>query len=368
MRVLYISTLERGGPVTHLRELVPRVAAEGVDVRMLCANAELAETFRALNVDADAVPLAHKLDVAGAAALWPHVRGADLVHTHDRRAGLFGRMMGRLRGATVVHTLHGMPEEIAARVGRDGAPEPPGVSRARITWLLEGYLRIEAALTRLGHVIAPSRAMREFMLAHGFPRRRVHVIPYGVEPAPAAPRPERDVFTAGVAANLEYWKGLDVLLQAARSVGSPLRLEIYGTGSLRDELEREARAAGVDATFHGFVADMSDRFRELDVLVQPSRADNLPLAILEAMAVGTPVIGARVGGIPELVVDGETGILVEPEDPAALASALEDLARDPERRRELGRKARERIAAHFSAEDVARRTVALYHELCASST
>jgi glycosyltransferase involved in cell wall biosynthesis len=368
MRVLYISTIERGGPVTHVRELVPRVAAEGVEVRVLCASAALAETFRALHVDAEAVPVAHKLDMRGAAALWPQLGDVDIVHTHDRRAGLFGRMIGRLRGATVVHTLHGMPEEIAARVGRDGAPVPPGVSRARIAWLLEGYLRIEAALARLGHVIAPSRAMRDFMLAHGFPHQRVHVIPYGVEPGPAAPRLEHDVLTVGVAANLEYWKGLDVLLQAAREVRAPLCLEIFGTGSLEAELEREARSAGVDATFHGFVGDMSDRFRELDVLVQPSRADNLPLAVLEAMAVGTPVIGARVGGIPELVVDGETGILIEPEDPAALASALEDLARDPERRRELGRRARERIAAEFSAEDVARRTVALYRELCASST
>lgn len=368
MKVIYVSTIERGGPLTHLRKLAPRVAAEGVDVRVLCASAEVAETFRELSVAADAVPVKHKLDAAGVAALWPHLRGAELVHTHDRRAGLFGRMLGRLGGATVVHTLHGMPEEIAARVGRDGAPEPPGVSRARLTWLLEGYLRLEAALTRLGHVIAPSRAMREFMLAHGFPRRRLHVIPYGVEPAPASAKPERDVLIAGVAANLEYWKGLDILLRAARSVESPLRLEIYGTGSLRGELEREANATGVDAMFHGFVSDMNGRLRELDVLVQPSRADNLPLAILEAMAVGTPVIGARVGGIPELVIDGETGILVEPEDPTALASALEELARDPERRRELGTRAREHVAAHFSAEDVARRTVALYRELCASST
>jgi glycosyltransferase involved in cell wall biosynthesis len=113
---------------------------------------------------------------------------------------------------------------------------------------------------------------------------------------------------------------------------------------------------------------MSRRLRDLDVLVQPSRADNLPLAMLEAMAAGLPVIGARVGGIPELLADGESGIVVEPEDPAALASALDALAVDPARRAELGKKARQRIAAHFSADDVARQTVALYRRLCASST
>jgi glycosyltransferase involved in cell wall biosynthesis len=368
MRVVYVSTIERGGPLTHLRQLVPRVAAEGVDVHVLCGSEKLAESFRSLGVVAEAVPVGHKLDVRGAAALWPRLQGADIVHSHDRRAGLFGRLVGRLRRARVLHTLHGMPEEIAARIGRPGAPDPPGVSQTRIAWLVHGYLPIEAGLTRLGHVVAPSRAMADFMLEHGFPPRLVHVIPYGVETGQDGPRPDRDTLVAGVAANLEYWKGIDVLLEAAQLVHAPLRLEIYGVGALGEELQRQAREAGVDARFHGFVSDMRERLGELDVLVQPSRADNLPLAILEAMAAGLPVVGTRVGGIPELVVDGETGLIVEPESPRPLAEALDALAQSAERRHELGRKGRERVAEHFSAEGIARRTVALYEDLCASST
>ena len=369
MRVVYVSTIERGGPLTHLRQLVPRVAAEGVDVQVLCGSEELAETFRRLDVPAEAVPVANKLDVRGAAALLSRLQGADLVHTHDRRAGLFGRLAGRLRGARVLHTLHGMPEEIAARIGWEEAPDPPGISRARIAWLLQGYLRIEAALTRLGHVIAPSQAMADFMLEHGFPPRLVHVIPYGIEPASVdGTKRADDVLVAGVAANLEYWKGIDVLLEAARLARAPLRLEIYGVGALRNELEAQARAAGVDARFHGFVTDMREPLAGLDVLVQPSRADNLPLAILEAMAAGLPVVGTRVGGIPELVADGETGLVVEPENPTALAAALDSLASSPARRAELGEAGRARAAELFSPEVVARRTVALYRELCGSST
>jgi glycosyltransferase involved in cell wall biosynthesis len=151
-------------------------------------------------------------------------------------------------------------------------------------------------------------------------------------------------------------------------VEAPLRLEIFGVGALEGELADQARAGGVDARFHGFVRDMRARLAQVDVLVQPSRADNLPLAILEAMASGIPVVGTRVGGIPELVVDGETGLVVEPDDPAALAAALDSLARSPQRRHELGERGRERAAEHFSAEGVARRTVALYEELCGSST
>lgn len=364
MRVVYVSTIERGGPLTHLRQLVPRVAARGVDVEVVCGSEELAESFRQLDVPARAVEVAHKYDLRGAAALLPLVEGADVVHTHDRRAGLFGRLAGRLRRARVVHTLHGMPEEIAARIGRADAPDPPGVSRGRITWLVHGYLRIEAALTRLGHVVSPSQAMADFMVSHGFPARLVHVIPYGMEVAEnGAARAERERLVAGVAANLEYWKGIDVLLDAARLVQSPLRLEIYGVGSKQAELERQAE--GLDAHFNGFV---QDPLATLDVLVQPSRADNLPLAILEAMAAGLPVIGTRVGGIPELVVDGETGLLVEPERPEELAAALDSLAADPVRRAELGRRGRERVREHFSADGVAARTVELYEELCGSST
>jgi glycosyltransferase involved in cell wall biosynthesis len=368
MRVVYVSTIERGGPLTHLRQLAPRVAAEGVDVHVLCGSEALAESFRGLGLSAEAVPVSHKLDVLGGRALWRRLDGADVVHTHDRRAGLFGRLAGRLRGARVLHTLHGMPEEIAARIGRPDAPDPPGVSRARLAWLEHGYLPIEAGLTRLGHVIAPSQAMADFMVAHGFAPRLVHVIGYGVE-LDGEPEPsEREVLVAAVAANLEYWKGIDVLLDAARLVKAPLRLEVYGTGALRDELEQQARRNGVDARFHGFVGDIRERLADADVLVQPSRADTLPLAVLEAMAGGLPVVGARVGGIPELVVDGETGFVVPPEDPGALAGALDALAAGPELRRRLGRRARARAQEVFSPERATRRMVALYEELCGSST
>lgn len=368
MKVVYVSTIERGGPVTHLRQLAPRVAAAGIDVHVLCASDAAAESFRELGVRAEAVSVSHKLDAPGAAGLWRKLAGADLVHTHDRRAGLFGRLAGRLRGARVLHTLHGMPEEIAARIGRADAPDPPGVSRARLAWLEHGYLPLEAGLTRLGHVVTPSQAMADFLLAHGFSPRLLHVIPLGVETGTVRTGDGHDVLVAGVAANLEYWKGIDVLLEAARLVEAPLRIEIYGDGSLRGRLERQAQDGRVDARFHGFVADVRERLPELDMLVQPSRADNMPLSILEAMAAGLPVVGTRVGGIPELVVDGETGLVVEPESPRALADALEQLAGNPDLIRQLGRKGAERAAEHFSPDGVAERIIALYEELCASST
>ena len=126
------------------------VAAElGHDVRVLCANEDVATSFRRLGVEASATPLSHKLDVRGLLRLRPDLREAELLHTHDRRAGLLARVLGRTLGTACVHTFHGLPHEIAPLVGRPDAPLP-GVSRSRRAWLLHGNLRIEGALARLG--------------------------------------------------------------------------------------------------------------------------------------------------------------------------------------------------------------------------
>jgi glycosyltransferase involved in cell wall biosynthesis len=369
MRVVYVSTLARGGPVSHLLDLAPAVAAAGADVRVVCGDEEVAARFRSLGLEAQAAPVAHKLDVRGGAAFWPLVDGADVVHTHDRRAGLFGRLAARTRGAQAVHTLHGVPEELVPKLARPDAPPLPGTSRARLLWIEDVILRAERLLTHLGALVSPSEAMARLLVSYGFPRRRIHVIPYGIEVQPA---PERDARPAqplvvGTAANLEHWKGVDVLVRAASLARAPVRLEIFGQGTLRDELERQARELGVDARFHGFVADLRPRLAELDVYALPSRGDNLPVSILEAMAAGLPVVGTRVGGIPELVADGETGRVVELDDAEGLARALDELAERPDERLAWGRAGAERVAERFSAAGVARRMIDLYERLCASS-
>jgi glycosyltransferase involved in cell wall biosynthesis len=365
LKVVYASSLERGGPLSHLRDLAPHVAGRGVDVTVLCASEAVAAGFRETGVEAVAVPLRHKLDLAGAARVWRHLE-ADVVHTHDRRAGLLVRPQGRARAAHVVHTLHGLPEEIALRVGRDDRPLPPGVSRARLTWLLHGYLRIESILGRLGTIVVPSEAMRRFLVQHGFASRRIHVIPSGVSILPAKTRPAREPVVAAIAANLEYWKGIDVLLEACTHVRHPVRLEIFGDGSQRASLESRARQLRIDATFHGFVDDLRRRLDDVDMFVLPSRAENFPIAILEAMASGLPVVATRVGGVPELVADGETGLLVDPGDPRQLAAAIDRFAADPELRRALGEHGARRAAERFDPEQIAGRMVELYERLHAS--
>ena len=244
------------------------------------------------------------------------------MHTHDRRAGLFGRLGGRLRGARVRSTrCTGMPEEIAARIGRAGRARPAGrLARRGSPGSSTATCRSRPALTRLGHVVAPvagdgrlpARARLPAAAAARDPaRRRAGAVASGRPTARRARRRRR-----GEPRVLEGDR------RPARSgcawSSAPVRLEIYGDGSLRER----ARAAGARARASTRASTASSPISasgsaELDVLVLPSRARQ-PAASRSSRRWprGLPVVGTRVGGIPELVVDGETGFVVEPDDAA----------------------------------------------------
>jgi glycosyltransferase involved in cell wall biosynthesis len=363
MKVVYACSLSAGGPLKHLLDLAPHVARTGVDVTVLCADEEIADEFRLRGVGSTAAPLDHKLDLRGTAAVWPLLDGADVVHTHDRRTGLLVRPQARLRGAASVHTLHGVPDEIFGLVGRENGRVEPGVSEARIWWLLHGLMPIEARLARLGTTVVPSAALRGFLVEHGFAEKRTHVVPNGVEVSRHEPRSRHEPFRIATAGILEHRKGVDVLLEACAGVDVPVRVEVFGDGSLRPDLERQGELLGVDAIFHGRVPDVPERLRDVDLFALPTRGDNLPIAVLEAMALALPVVATRTGGLPELVDDGVTGLLVEPDDPDGLAAAIARLAGDEAARIRFGRAGAARVLERFDAGDVARQMVALYERL-----
>jgi glycosyltransferase involved in cell wall biosynthesis len=243
--------------------------------------------------------------------------------------------------------------------------EDPTASRVRLFWLEHGLLRIEALLSYLGTVVVPSHALAGYLAAHGFPPRRMHVIPNGIAVRRREPEPRRGPVVIGTAALLERRKAIDVLLEASARLATPHRLVVYGDGPLRTELEALAHGLGAPAEFPGFVPDFAERIEELDVFVLPSRGENLPIAILEAMAAAVPVVATRVGGVPEVVADGETGLIVEPDDVEGLAAALDRVAGDDALRERLGRAGATRIAEHFDARSTARQMVDLYRGLLA---
>ena len=370
MRVTFVSTLDAGlGPVSHVLQIAPHVAAAGVVTRLVCQNEQVAELGRQVGLDTHVVTVNDKWDVGGVRRLHGCLRGSDVVHTHDRRAGLWGRIVGRATGAKVVHTFHGLQPEIHAEVGREQPPLlPDAVPEWKLTLLRKGYIGgIERALAYLGHVIVPSQALATYLIRHGLPRSRVTVLPYGIDIRRRHPGPPSTPPVIMTAAVLEWWKGVDVLLEAFAMMTTPARLDIYGQGTRRTELEQKAARLGVGAHFHGSVLDIRERMERADVFVLPSRAENLPVAILEAMAAALPVVATRVGGIAEEIDDGATGFVVDPDDAPALAAALDRLAANPSLRHAFGEAAARRAASHFEAGMLAGRMVDLYKRLCASS-
>jgi glycosyltransferase involved in cell wall biosynthesis len=229
-------------------------------------------------------------------------------------------------------------------------------------------------------VVAISEEVRRRLLAAGVRAERVRVIHSGVEPPAALPGSAGraaarqrfgigDALAIGVVAALERRKGHDVLFRAlarlAEGGGLRFRCLVCGDGSERASLERLARELGIARSvgFLGEQRQVADVLAALDVFVLPSRHEGLGVAILEAMAMGLPVVASAVGGIPEAVASGRTGILVPAEDPDALAAAIFALGRDPEHARRMGSAGRERVIAEFSIEAMTSRYERLYEEV-----
>jgi glycosyltransferase involved in cell wall biosynthesis len=207
--------------------------------------------------------------------------------------------------------------------------------------------------------------------------RRVHVIRNAVLPVAPDPAARDRARTAwgvgpehlvvGCVANHHPGKGLPELVEAAAVLSHPgrmLRFVIVGDGPQRAELERSINTRGLDGVviLDLDAGDARPRYAGFDIAVQASESEGLPNAILEAAAAGLPIVATAVGGTPEVIEDGRTGLLVEPRDPLALAAAIDRLAEDPGARRRLGEAAAVR-ARDFSPEALAEATVRLYRSL-----
>ncbi|MGH7964052.1 MAG: glycosyltransferase [Candidatus Binatia bacterium] len=279
----------------------------------------------------------------------------DLVHFHTARAHALSPWLSGLQVKRVV----------TRRMDY-------GVKKSRWTHLLYGQ-SVDA-------VVAISTGVRAALLAGGVPAAHIRLIPSGVDTARFMPTSDararvRQAYGLGeqetvvllVGALVER-KGHRTVLAAARQLqtqGIRLRYLLCGEGPLRASLQAEAQALRLeqDVVFAGFCHDIPDYLAAADFFVHVPLWEGLGVAVIEALAAGLPVVASRVGGIPELIEDNTTGLLVPPQDPTALASALNRLICDPLWAGALGRAGQAVARARFDMAIMAKANEELYKEL-----
>jgi len=234
-------------------------------------------------------------------------------------------------------------------------------------------------LTRLKYtwgidcIVAISKSIRYQLRIGGVPASRIRTIYEGMDltlyPKPETPKLRRpgEPIVVGTVAHLSHEKGLTHLVKAAATipnVHSRLRFLIVGDGECREELEDEVRKRGLQPCFQflGFQDRITGHLQTFDIFVLPSLSEGLSSAILTAMATSLPVVATDVGGIPELIRNGENGLLIPPADAGALARAIEFLATNPEERLRMGQAGRKLMEERFTLQ----RKILETEELCAS--
>jgi glycosyltransferase involved in cell wall biosynthesis len=316
----------------------------------------LAAEFLAAGVEVDRVARPRPgvdLMLVARIARWLRRHRIELVHTHNRMALIYGAPAARLAGARVVHTKHGN--------------NPRGGTR-----LLAGNF----AARFVSAFVAVSPETAEFARKRReVDERRLLVIPNGIElgrfhPAPAGRDRIRrelaiagDAWVIGTVGRIATEKNHALLVNAvAPLLGPATRLVIAGDGQLLPELRERVAKLGVGDFVHllGARRDVPDILNALDTFVLSSDTEGLPLVIPEAMATGLPVISTRVGGVPSVLDEGQTGFLVPRGDEQALRDRAAQLRADPAASRALGARARAAAIARFSAERMQRDYIDLY--------
>lgn len=296
--------------------------------------------------------------LAAARMLWRFSRpDVEIVHLHSRRgADTLGGLAGTLVRAPVVLTRR--------------------VDNREVDWLVGA----KYALYR--RVVVISGAVRDVLTAQGVPPGKISLVRSAVDasawlnPESASARDRAFELPAGGAAaamvaQFVPRKGHWVLMHALgilKSHGHTPSVVLFGRGPGRDRVAALAEAAGVkdQIRFAGFRNDLHRWLGSFDFCVHPALKEGLGVAALQAGAAGIPVVGARAGGIPEVVVDEETGLLCPPGDAGALAAAIERLLKDPEAARAMGERGRSRIEAEFSVDAMVEGNLRVYREVVAA--
>ncbi len=349
------------GSEAHLLQLLPDLRERGWDIRFLMLHEdepgawEFARELRACGVPLDDIRLRADVDPIAFGEMVSYLARMrpSVLHTHLVHADVYGQLAGTMvRVPLRLSTKHGFNE---FREGRFF-----GIADRSVGSLAHVHIAISQGLA---HYLAETE---------GFDEDDFEIVHYGIashDGALSFPS-EPQLLCVG---RLIPIKGHLVLLRAlaqARSRVSGVTLAVAGRGPLEPALRMYARELGLEdaVDFLGFVSPVQKAIADAAIVVVPSLGEGFGMVALEAMERARPVIASAVGGLPEIVVDGETGIVVPPGDAEALAEAIVRLAGDLDAAAEMGRRARERALAEFPPERSAARIEELYAGVLGSTS
>src|SRR4051812_39912677 len=373
-----------GGPALHVAYLTEGLAKRGYDTTLVAGTVSPGEqsmsyVAEGLGVQVVTIPHLHReispvQDLLATIRLSKMMRAdrPTILHTHTAKAGAVGRaaalLAGRARPPIVVHTFHGHVLR-----GYFGRP---------LTFVFRMLEKLLAHVTDA--LVAVSPEVRDELVALGVaPVEKFHVIRLGIEletrvPERAEARAEtrrvmgvrHDRFLVGWTGRMTGVKRTDVVLRGfalLRRRGVHATLCMVGDGPDRLRIEELASELGIvrDCLFTGYQEDVGPFFAAFDVFVLPSANEGTPVTAIEALASGCPVVATRVGGVPDVVQDGEDGILIDPGSPEQLADALVRLAGDPELRARMGESGRRRTLPRYAVSRLIDDMDSLYRELLA---
>jgi glycosyltransferase involved in cell wall biosynthesis len=381
LRILRIfSRLNIGGPSLHVILLSSGLRPLGYETRLVVGKESPREgnmlplaaeknvvCESMVGLGREIAPLSDLRALAGLHRLMRTWRPA-IVHTHTAKAGVLGRIAARTAGVpTVVHTYHGH------------------VLRGYFSPTMTAFFRwLETRLaTAADALVAVSESVKQDLVALGIaPASRIRVIPVGLDLAHLARRlprgglrreagiPEGTPFV-GMVGRLVPIKDVPTFLRAARVVAEAIpeaRFALVGDGEERAALESLSRELGLDgkAIFFGWKRDLAAVYGDLDVVVNASRNEGTPVALIEALAAAKPVVATRVGGTPDLLGEGERGRLVPPGDPESLARAVLETLEGSEASRRRAQAGRDYVLKRHSSDRLVRDVDALYRDLRAA--
>jgi len=357
--LLMVRELDSGGSERQMAETALSLDRSRFDPRVGCfrPTGMRGDELRSGGVPIVHFPVPSLATIKGAVQIARYIRkqGIRLVHTFDTPANLCAVPAARMAGSAVVVS--------SQRVHRG---------------LWPGYVRHGLRVT--DHLVDGIVVNCEFLRQHlredeKIPPGLIHLCYNGIDTSVFQPESRgrtealrESSLVVGVVCGLRPEKGLATLLEAFAAVHAivpGMRLAIVGSGPCLPDLERRAQALGIlrDCIFEPATKRVADWLRAIDIFVLPSLSEALSNSLMEAMACGCCVVASRVGGNPELVTHGETGMLFAPGDAAALAAILQQLARDPERRGQMASKAARFVPVRFSREAAARRMGEIYTAL-----